>query len=166
MINAVGFAFDSEEQPDYRYLISGGREAELLGRLRDVFLLVFACAARKSLPVVVLCMLGGGAFSELFPGGPDRYVAQFYFPALKSALAQLPPAARPARLGMMGRPDEGVMAALREASGGIPCEAYGFVPSICEGAAAQSCLFMNAWDPHSVKRPRREVSPVSRPDLD
>ena len=34
-------------------------------RLRDVFLLVFACAARKSLPTVVLCMLGGGAFSEL-----------------------------------------------------------------------------------------------------
>ena len=74
MVNAIGFAFDSRDQPDYRYFIAGGREAELLGRLRDVFLLVFACARRKGLPTVVLCMLGGGAFSDLFPGGPERCV--------------------------------------------------------------------------------------------
>ena len=117
--------------------VSSGKVADAV---IDVFLLVFACAARKSLPTVVLCMLGGGAFSELFPGGPDRYVAQYFMPALKAALEQLPAATRPARLGMMGRPDEGVMAALREASGGIPCEAYGFVPSICDGPGAELSL--------------------------
>ena len=50
--------------------------AVLLISSTQVFLLVFACAKRKGLPTVVLSLLGGGAFSELFPGGPERYVAQ------------------------------------------------------------------------------------------
>lgn len=151
VINAVGFGFDGVNQPDYKYFILGGRmELELHNRLRDVFMLVFRCAFRKGLPTVVLCMLGGGAFSELFPGGPERYVSQYFMPALKAALEQLQPDARPTKLGMMGRPDEGTMDMLRAASGGIECEAYGFVPAICEGAAAKRSLFMNAWDPHSV----------------
>lgn len=150
VINAVGFAFDSEEQPDYKYFIIGGREAELLNRLRDVFLLVFACAARHQLPTVVLSLLGGGAFSEIFPGGPKRYTRLYFMPALKAAIDSLCPAARPSRLGMMGKPDTDVMAGLRQVSGGIPCEAYGFVPSICGEPGVAETLFMNAWDPHSI----------------
>lgn len=150
VISAVGFAFDDEKQPDYKYFIAGNREPELLEHLKNVFLLVFACAARKSLPIVVLCLLGGAAFSRLFPGGSDRYVADYFMPALNAALMQLTPASRPKLLGMMGHPDEKMMAMLRGASDGIPCEAYGFVPAICSEPGAAESLFMNAWDPHSV----------------
>lgn len=149
VINSVGFAFDDERQPDYIYF-TDGREAELLEHLKRVFLLVFACAKRKGLPTVVLCLLGGGAFSDYFKGGPDRYVARYFMPALNAAIAQLPSALRPRKLGLMGHPTDDEMAQLRIASNGIPCERYGFVPAICQQDGAEESLFMNAWDPHSI----------------
>ena len=150
VINATGFAFDSHEQVDHKYFIRDCRETELLVHLKRVFLLVFACAHCKSLPTVVLCLLGGKAFSQKFPGGPERYVSEYFMPALGAAIKRLPTKMRPAQLGMMGDPPSELMVKLRHASGGIPCTGYGYVPDICKAPEAAESLFMNAWDPHSV----------------
>ena len=155
VINSVGFGFDDESQPDYRYFIEGAKvkenkKEELKEKLRDVFLLVFACAKLKSLSTVVLCLLGGDAFCAKFPNGCENYINNYFMPALKMALDQLPKGSRPKQLGMMGNPGDDTMTTLQKFCKGIPCEKYGRVPSICEEDEAAKSLFMNAWDPHSV----------------
>ena len=153
VVNATGFGFDSEQQPDYIYFVQSGqisedKKNELIQKIKDVFLLVFLCAEQIGKTQIVLCLLGGGAFSERFPGGTNVYLRTIFFPALK--LAVLEKSTDISMLGMMGNPDGDTMDQMISACPGISTEAFGFVPNICETSKASEMLFMNAWDPHSV----------------
>ena len=47
-------------------------------------------------------------------GGLARYILLYFMPALREAIEELPTAARPTRLGMMGEPDTELMAQFGE----------------------------------------------------
>ncbi len=155
IINATGFAFDDPRQVDYRYFALGGRLPELRAKLRAVFGLIFAAALYRRKATLVLSLVGGGAFSAHFPGGAAEYLASYFFPALRDAWAQLPPAARPARVGLMGNPSRAQLAQLAAACEGVLTTtaatttfACGVVPDIL--SAHEDALFVNAWDPCSI----------------
>ena len=152
VINSIGFGFDTVDQPDYKYFMPDGelnreKSIELQDRLRDVFIVVFACAIRKRLNKVVLSMIGAGAFSSLLPEDYD-YMNMCFFPAVQMALKTIPHGSIKT-IGMMGNPPEDVMQGLFLIcnSKNIEVEKFEFVPQIL---SADDTLFMNAWDPHSI----------------
>ena len=63
VINVIGFAFDSPQQPDYQHFLrneSGIKD--LMSKMSDMWEYVFFCARKKHLDRVYLPNVGGGAF--------------------------------------------------------------------------------------------------------
>jgi len=66
VINAVGYAFDSPQQPDHQYFfpMTPGKWEELVARMAQMWTFIFECARRHQLEYVYLADVGGGAFSD------------------------------------------------------------------------------------------------------
>lgn len=66
VINAVGFAFESTEQPDYQYFLStdAPKWDMLVSSMAQMWQKVYECARHHSLKRVFLADVGGGAFSS------------------------------------------------------------------------------------------------------
>ena len=148
VINVTGFAFDNVKQVDHKYFIGGGRLGELTSRLQDMFSLVFACARHRDRSTVVLSLVGAGAFSAGFPGGPQAYKRDHLFPGLAAAWAALPAEARPDRVGLMGNPSADDASQVAAACRGATFLRCGHIPQILH--EEPDALFVNAWDPNSV----------------
>ena len=154
VVNAIGFAFDSEMQPDYQYffnkhgVLSKDKKHELIEMLRNVFILTFLCGKTVvGKTQIVMCLLGGGAFANLFPGLAELYFESVFLPALKHAVKFCPFVTR---LGLMGDLPEAMIEQMQEACG-VPVESFGRVPKfVIDLEDRDKWLFMNAWDPHSV----------------
>jgi hypothetical protein len=104
-MNSVGVALDDRTQPDYEHLKRMQpvqRSKELKARLVEAYVHLFMCAQGIGADEVVMCYLGGGAFSELFPElyPKKSYLANFFVPAVRAALRKTK---YTGRLGMMGR---------------------------------------------------------------
>eukprot|EP00440_Ansanella_granifera_P002523 gb/GFBE01002743.1/.p1 GENE.gb/GFBE01002743.1/~~gb/GFBE01002743.1/.p1 ORF type:complete len:334 (+),score=57.50 gb/GFBE01002743.1/:1-1002(+) len=135
VINVVGYAFDSDEQPDYRYFFplhsQPAKWEELVQCMQQMWRYVFECARRKGLRRVFLADVGGGAFSG-GKMGLERYARTSYV-ALKEA--SLPPVQQ-------------------EYESDIEVHTLPRVPDFCfseEGRPLlEDSLLVNAWDPWSM----------------
>lgn len=91
VINVIGYAFDSPEQPDYQYFFPlksrPEKWEELVERMKQVWRYAFECARRKGLRRVYLPDVGGGNFSGGLQG-LEKHASTSYA-ALKEA--SLPP---------------------------------------------------------------------------
>ena len=75
IINCVGYAFDHEDQVDYKYFFPKGKKWDnvkplLIQRYKNIFNKIFKCAEDLGLDFIVMSFIGGGAFCELIPTGP------------------------------------------------------------------------------------------------
>lgn len=126
VINVTGLAFDSENQPDYKYYfpLTKGKKEELVRRMKMTWRMIFSCARRRQFRRVYLCNVGGGSMARFL----DR--SDFPYEALKK-LSLAPVEAE--------YPDIRVHP-LSEIVDGI----HGNEPRLSDG------LLVNAWDPWSL----------------
>lgn len=68
VINLIGYAFDSQAQPDYQYFFPlappSSKWQELVMRMQQMWRFGFECAQKKRLKRIYLPDVGGGAFSK------------------------------------------------------------------------------------------------------
>lgn len=132
VINVVGYAFDSKEQPDWKYFLPlhTNREKwdELVRRMQQMWRYIYECAKRHQLKRVYLADIGGGAFST----GLQMYEETSY-ELLKEA--SLPPVQQ-------------------EYEGVLETHQLQRIPDWCFTEEAESLLseslLVNAWDPWSL----------------
>lgn len=102
VFNAIGYAFDHVEQPDYQYFISSLKRAQeikdtelqqnlyvqlkvnLIARYKDVFRKIYQCAREKKMKRVVMSIIGGNSFSRFFPGRQEKFQEKVFAPAFVS----------------------------------------------------------------------------------
>lgn len=146
VMNSVGVALDDRTQPDYELLKRMQpvrRSKELKSRLVEAYVHLFTCALSIGADEVVMCYLGGGAFSalfsELFP--QKNYLVNFFVPAVKAALRKTK---YTGRLGMMGVPRHRLLE-------GVGVTRFGErFPALVDHLDTERTLIQNAWDPHSM----------------
>jgi len=178
VVNAIGFAFDTESQPDYIYFIAGGRMQEFDSHLQNMFRLIFAAHVLSGCKVLVLSQIGGGAFSALFPGctpaDSRAYLADHFNPCLHTVWQSLH--THPSIIMLIGDPTPLSVDLLRSACPTATVLACGLFPDVVTqhvqldpntGSFSlhhftnapqdkrhtyqlSDALFVNAWDPHSV----------------
>ncbi len=133
--NAIGYGFDSVDQPDYIELgLDGGFNINHLQDLvGDMIKKVYACASMLPVTTIAMSLVGCGAFSSLFPYSmkDDVFVPMF----LK------------ANNGM----NKGYKVVFLGDEAPPGFEAIGRVPRCFKSLEdIESVLFVNAWDPHSI----------------
>ena len=152
VINSVGFAFDNDEQEDYKYFLEAKYDAnysELVNALSKMYQMVFKCAKDHKLHKIALAFVGGGAFSYKFPGGSEAYYEHVYIPALKIVLTN-PDNAHVTHVGLLGADsmpssDKKCKTLIKKC--GFKYKDYGYVPA---ALTDPNTLYQNAWDPHSI----------------
>ena len=174
VINSIGFAFDSMDQPDAQYFLdmtkcvygwassafrSEAHKNELIERLTQAYRLVFACARDLYVGRVCLAFLGGGHFASGFPGGGRAaYFDECYLPAICRALdSYSAPVADAGTLlrsisvfSMGGDEAAGMEARLKSA---VLQRGFRFSVEcrrVPDALIDTRCLYQNAWDPHSI----------------
>lgn len=76
ILNAIGLAFDSKNQSDYKYFFGpnnafknvGEAKKQVLIFYRQLISKVYQCAKIQKLKTVVFCAIGMGFFQEFYPG--------------------------------------------------------------------------------------------------
>jgi hypothetical protein len=139
IINAIGYAFDSKQQPDFQYFqrqrdIHGSQKSasKLYDRYERVFAKIYRCARDIGADSVVMSLVGGGVFSELWPGLLDK----IWWPALERVWEDN----QEIRLLFMGPEDSG-----------LPNNIGLFPQNLRHpDIDLQKTLFVNAWDPWSI----------------
>ena len=149
ILHAIGLAFDSPTQPDYRLLQSN--QVNCLAFYRLLFRIVFKCADNR-LGVdstVVLSLVGGNNFATCYPGGKRQFWHQIWIPALQSHLTSFP--SHSSRIRGMGFPSTfltmlgQVLPLIRDRFKG-----NSRFPEILGRHDLCRTMFVNAWDPWSV----------------
>ena len=178
VVNLIGFAFDTESQPDYIYFIEGNRMQEFDHHLKNMLRLMFAAYVVSGCKMLVLAQVGGGAFSALFPGctptDSRAYLANHFYPCLHAVWQSLQ--TPPSIILLIGNPTPLSLDLLQSACPTASVLACGkFVDVVTQhvqfnpstgsyslhdfaGAPRDTphtyqlsdALFVNAWDPHSV----------------
>jgi hypothetical protein len=139
VINAIGYAFDSNDQPDFQYFKrqrdiygSNSSASELYDRYKRVFAKIYRCARDIGANSIVMSLVGGGVFSELWPGLLDK----IWWPALKRVWEDN----QEIRLLFMGPEDSG-----------LPNNVGLFPQNLRHpDIDLNKTLFVNAWDPWSI----------------
>lgn len=132
VINLVGYAFDTPEQPDYRYFFGSGlltamKWQELVDRVSVVWRYAFQAARDHNLKYIYFSAVGGGAFSTYLNGRPETSYQKLWEASMPRVEAEFPEIRR-YDLGRI--PD--------------------FVHSSEMLAVLNDCLLVNAWDPFSM----------------
>ena len=133
VINSVGYAFDIQSQPDYKYFIKGSHEEELIARYESVFEKIYRCAEDKNLNTVVMSLVGGGAFSKLY----EDFLEDVWIPAFLNVYD------RHININTLFM---GFSNSFRK----LGIRNIGFFPENIQKVNAESTLFVNAWDPWSL----------------
>lgn len=148
--HAVGYAFDNDEQPDYNALLGDDtiflsiKTKILIQLYKNIFKCIFQCAVDQNLKRIVMSIIGGGAFSLLYPGGRDNFQENVWIPAFKSIVKEFPEIV----IGYMGvEPDMPV-------TGFLKSKGYvnvGRFPGLLLNPwfDTKTTLVVNAWDCHS-----------------
>tara|TARA_B110000046_G_scaffold104099_1_gene111609 strand:- start:2316 stop:4013 length:1698 start_codon:yes stop_codon:yes gene_type:complete len=150
ILHAIGLAFDSSSQPDFKLLHNN---LDCVAFYRHLFRMIFTCADDRLGPnsTVVLSLVGGNNFAGYFPGGKRNFWDQVWIPALESHLQSY--TSHSSRLRGMGFPPEFLtMLGKKLPSIRDRLEGNGRFPNIVldpEYDRSQT-LFINAWDPWSV----------------
>lgn len=148
IMNSVGIALDDKQQPDYKFFKNiRNRKHRLIKfkcRLEEAYLHLFQQAIQSHMKEVVLCFLGGGAFSEyfdeLFP--TVSYLKDCYIPCVCSALEKTKYKHKISIIGV----EQNV----------IPSDKlkihkyYEHFPNFINDIDTKFTLIQNAWDPHSI----------------
>lgn len=87
LINLIGYAFDTPEQPDYKYFMRHGvlHIDELVMRYKDIWHYAFRCAKDIGVQNLKVFKVGGGAFSPV-----NDYDKLIFEPSISPVIAMYP----------------------------------------------------------------------------
>ena len=142
-MNSIGFALDNRKQPHYRYY-SQNQWKNIVEDFAVNFDMLFRCAKDYGKRKIVLCYLGGGWFSDLYP---EDYLSTLYLPALELAMSRASPGLT--HIGIMGNVAFNVAKGVKQIMDkySIEFESFGYVPGILTD---EDTVYQNAWDPHAM----------------
>ena len=131
--NAIGYGFDSEDQPDYIELeiddnLNINKIRTLVG---EMIQRIYVCASMLSITTIAMSLVGCGAFSRLFPYSmrDDVFVPMF--------------------LEINAKMNYNIVFLGNDAPAGF--KSIGLVPQCFKNLKdIENILFVNAWDPHSI----------------
>jgi hypothetical protein len=141
--SAIGYALDDKKQPDYKVL--HGKEELLLSLYECVFTGIFQCARELKLTRIIMSIVGGGAFANLYPGGADKFQEKIWIPAFTKVMK---PHWKDIRIDFMGNKKNVAIKHFIKFGhiivGNYPDFVYDstFVP--------ETTLIVNSWDCHSI----------------
>lgn len=145
ILHSIGYAFDTESQPDYKVLFTknniNDNKRDLITRYTDVFKLVFACMKHKKLTQLYMGLVGAGFFASLYPEGLNRFKHDVWKPAFDAARSQSDITLE--QVCIMGGGD----------AHGLGYTMAGFFPEVAlsmQESQRKITLFVNAWDPFSM----------------
>ena len=146
LLHAIGLGFDVNAQPDLQLFLDG--KIDCVAFYRYMFKLIFTCADDKLGPdsTVVLSLVGGNNFANLYPGGRRKLWSDVWIPALMSHLQEFPH--HVPRLRGMGFPPE--FLTLVDPVIRNKLQGDRLFPDIVADYDLTRTLFVNAWDPWSV----------------
>jgi hypothetical protein len=132
LINSIGYAFDSKNQPDYQVL--RGSPSLLSQRYVRVFEKIFRCAKDVGLDTIVMSLVGAGVFANLWPdffhsiwSPAFEYVRKRYTQYTGVKILLMAPPGTPG-----------------------PGKNIGLFPRNIGAVDVDRTLFVNAWDPASI----------------
>lgn len=149
--NAIGYAFDSSHQVDYRYFVAGNRTNQITGAYQKMFRKIFKCAEYIGVKTICIPLIGLASFASLYPD--KSALMAFWKRALEVEVNNLD-SNTIKEISFYGvKPDQFNM--FRDAvSKKYICNGYGFLPSILMkpplNSALNTTLFVNAWDMLSI----------------
>lgn len=141
--NMIGLAFDSREQPDYRFhaaMDERARKAAVTNMYTNAFVRVFQCALDRKLTTIVFSAVGTNNFALEYP---DMARPDFIFmPALLRARQRVGYRHSMTFMGVRGQP--AWVDVVREYGD------VGLFPDNLRRVDQDTTLLVNAWDPHSI----------------
>lgn len=160
IIHAIGYAFDSKKQPDYKFLITldhENREKWLTRAYEQVFTKIYKCARDLKMKTVVMSLVGGKSFAKQYPGptdvpGPSNEgtrIRSFQTRVWAPAFLRIYNKNRSLKTVFMGAAGTSAMDAVEEATG-EDFQEIGLFPYNIQMINPKTTLFVNAWDPLSL----------------
>lgn len=144
ILNATGLAFDSPDQPDYKYYIRDGRQTQVPLVYERLFTKIFVCAKEMGLDHVVMSLVGANNFAKLYRDtggkGPAYFQETVWVPVLKRVMKRF----RQCTVSLMG----GSQSRAQQLMVKVPN--LGDFPRCVRNVAHTKTLFVNAWDPWSI----------------
>lgn len=152
VVHAIGYGFDRNTQPDYKYFIDNDNFSELNSRIYRVFHRIFTCAKEKGFRRVVLSQFGCSAFAgefrkeivAIWVHQLRNYLEQYGEELLEAGIVEI----SCFRLALLK------YHTLRVPLRHFISDKYGNVPGVFqttfEKGTLDETLFVNAWDPWSL----------------
>jgi hypothetical protein len=139
--NAIGYALDSKQQPDYKANVI----PTLKSKYECLLARIFQCAKDIKATRVIMPIIGGGAFSDFYPGGGVKFRQDVFLPAFRTALNGH---FKNIQVDFMGEPDDSAIKELAKTGH----KYVGFFPACIYAAdfKPETTLVGNAWDCHSI----------------
>lgn len=151
ILNVIAYAFDSTEQPDYKYFIKN--QDKFIDHLELIFNKIFLCSNKLNFSKIVLSMFGTGNFSLLFNHMTklNKNVFQCYEEAFLNSYNKYKPYLKHVKeISFMGNNCLNLLKNFLE-NENIKCNTYGHIPQIIfEDDNIDNALYVNAWDPHTI----------------
>ena len=143
--NAIGYAFDSQSQPDYLFLVENNfREEDILNRYKQLIANIYYFAITHKFERIIMSLVGCVSFAKLYPGGKRAFQALWlraFFDVYKNFNEKI------ITQFMGARSQKKTWDILQENN----FEDIGLYPDCIQQVSdLRSTLFVNAWDPHSV----------------
>jgi hypothetical protein len=144
--HAIGAALDSPDQPDYKVFVARGLDIRgLIQFYVSVFEKIFIAAAMWKADGVVMSLVGGGAFADLYPpyhgGGRPKMHTEVWVPAFKFVWERYRYKTKLAAMGDLDNPAGAYLLSQGASNAGF----YpGLVPKY------PNWLIVNAWDCHTL----------------
>lgn len=145
LYNAIGYALDSKDQPDYMYLKDKNIKEYLLEAYKCLLERAFYCAVYHKVGRVIMPVIGGGAFSLLYPGGAEAFREEVFLPAFKLVIKNY---YKDLQIDFMGDNDDTVIKTLVKTGH----KYVGYFPAFINNKDFNpiNTLVVNAWDCHTV----------------
>lgn len=136
--HAIGYAFDSPDQPDYDYFIRQENQGELPGRYRQLLHRVYQCATDKNLKNVVMFSMGqdtAALYRDERGKGVPHFLETVWKPALQAVVDQYP--------------DIKTLIIDNHADNSSPLSDFEHYTGMANPASSplEDFLFVHAWDP-------------------
>ncbi len=176
--NAIGYAFDSDNQEDTRYFLTkknkyykadhfytcndykihGAKKNELINCYVNIFSNIFCCGCKKPINEIIISGVGTVNFAGLYPG---NFLSEIFLPAFRIALQNWKHKLKAAGVNTISyidvepnNPIKNIVENEVVNNKKFESNSYGRFPEVLEDPRLRDRLkevmIVNAWDPHSI----------------
>ena len=157
IISSIGYAFDNQNQSDYRYFFGDEfnetKKNELIENCKNIFNKIFQCAADEGCNTIIFSLVGGGVFSAKYPGGTDNFIKEIFSPCFNEIKRQYDEVMIPVEFNIKfmgtGKLKDGKVtdsSYFRRRGFEDEYDDIGYFPDNIEKVETDDSLFVNAWD--------------------